>query len=98
MRYGEENMNKKIDNLFQEMVDARKKRELALSELCRIFLNARRRKVITAKEYRILKLRFAGRKTLEEVGQEFGVTRDRIRQIQFRAIQKIGRHDRISPI
>jgi len=30
-------------------------------------------------------------KTLEEVGQEFGVTRERIRQIQAKALEKIRR-------
>lgn len=32
--------------------------------------------------------------TLEEVGQEFGVTRERIRQIEAKALEKIRTHDR----
>ena len=33
------------------------------------------------------------RHTLEEVGQEFGVTRERIRQIAARALEKLREHD-----
>ena len=32
--------------------------------------------------------------TLEEVGKEFGVTRERIRQIEAKALEKIRLHDR----
>lgn len=33
--------------------------------------------------------------TLEEVGQKFGVTRERIRQIQAKALEKIRKHERL---
>ncbi len=32
--------------------------------------------------------------TLEEVGKEFGVTRERIRQIEAKALEKIRLHDK----
>lgn len=48
---------------------------------------------LTPREARVLKLRFGlidGRmRTLEEVGQEFDVTRERIRQIEAKAIRKL---------
>ncbi len=52
---------------------------------------------LSPREQRILKMRFgleSGRThTLEEVGQEFGVTRERIRQIEAKALQKLQKHD-----
>ncbi len=54
---------------------------------------------LTARECRVLQLRFGlqdGRiYTLEEVGQKFGVTRERIRQIEAKALSKL-RHPRRS--
>ncbi|MBP5342678.1 sigma-70 family RNA polymerase sigma factor [bacterium] len=48
---------------------------------------------LSDREERVIKLRFGlidGRtKTLEEVGKEFGVTRERIRQIEAKAIRKL---------
>jgi RNA polymerase primary sigma factor len=48
---------------------------------------------LTARERRVLQLRFGledGRaRTLEEVGKEFGVTRERIRQIEAKALRKL---------
>ena len=48
---------------------------------------------LTQREAKVLKLRFGledGRpRTLEEVGKEFNVTRERIRQIEAKALRKL---------
>jgi len=48
---------------------------------------------LTPREARVLQLRFGlmdGQShTLEEVGEKFGVTRERIRQIQTKAIRRL---------
>ena len=51
---------------------------------------------LTPREQRILQMRFGLEDgithTLEEVGKEFGVTRERIRQIEAKALNKIREH------
>ncbi|MCR4280077.1 MAG: RNA polymerase sigma factor RpoD [Candidatus Komeilibacteria bacterium] len=51
---------------------------------------------LSAREQKILEMRFGlddgVAHTLEEVGQEFGVTRERIRQIEAKALEKIQQH------
>jgi RNA polymerase primary sigma factor len=56
-------------------------------------------KYLLPREQKILEMRFGlmdgvGH-TLEEVGQEFGVTRERIRQIEAKALEKIREHEEI---
>lgn len=50
-------------------------------------------KTLTPREAKVLKLRFGledGKsRTLEEVGREFKVTRERIRQIEAKALRKL---------
>ena len=50
-------------------------------------------KNLTDRERKVLELRFGlvdgHQRTLEEVGQEFGVTRERIRQIEAKALRKL---------
>jgi len=56
-------------------------------------------KYLTPREQKILEMRFGlvdgVTHTLEEVGQEFGVTRERIRQIEAKALEKIREHRQI---
>ena len=51
---------------------------------------------LSDREQKILRMRFGlddGRpKTLEEVGKECDVTRERIRQIEFKALRKLNRN------
>ena len=51
---------------------------------------------LTEREQKIIRLRFGledGKQhTLEEVGQEFSVTRERIRQIEAKALAKLRKH------
>jgi len=57
---------------------------------------------LTPKERRILEMRHGLKdgvmRTLEEVGKEFGVTRERIRQIEAKAHEKIRQHDKVKKL
>ncbi|MBI3290944.1 sigma-70 family RNA polymerase sigma factor, partial [Candidatus Falkowbacteria bacterium] len=59
-------------------------------------------KDLTPREQKILEMRFGLKDgvshTLEEVGQEFDVTRERIRQIEAKALEKIEKHDLIDKL
>jgi len=50
-------------------------------------------KTLTPREEKVLKMRFgidvASEHTLEEVGRDFGVTRERVRQIEVKALRKL---------
>ncbi|MBI2984920.1 MAG: RNA polymerase sigma factor RpoD [Candidatus Kerfeldbacteria bacterium] len=69
--------------------------KVAASQLLRDHVQAIIRD-LTPREQKILEMRFGLHDgvahTLEEVGQEFGVTRERIRQIESKALDKIKQH------
>ena len=57
---------------------------------------------LTPREEQVLKLRFGledGRpRTLEEVGKQFNITRERIRQIEAKALRKLRHPSRSKPL
>ena len=44
---------------------------------------------LTEREQKILRMRYCDEMTLVEIGQYFGVTRERIRQIEAKAMRKM---------
>jgi len=58
--------------------------------------------ILSPREQKILMMRFGledGRgRTLEEVGREFGVTRERIRQIEAKALAKLRKNRESKPL
>lgn len=56
---------------------------------------------LTSREDRVIRLRFGintkGEYTLEEVGKLFGVTRERIRQIEAKALRKLAHFKKLRP-
>jgi RNA polymerase primary sigma factor len=87
------------DSILAEFIEDDK--EIAPSLVAaRTLLRERLKEILidlTPREQKILSMRFGlddgVTHTLEEVGQEFGVTRERIRQIEAKALEKIREHD-----
>ncbi|MDO4996526.1 MAG: sigma-70 family RNA polymerase sigma factor [Bacilli bacterium] len=76
-----------IDNNDKTLTDVIENNEMAL------LVNKAMKTTLTDRELRIVQLRFGfdnnEPRTLEEVGKEFGVTRERIRQIEAKALKKL---------
>ncbi len=75
------------------------------TEASRKLLKERLREIsseLTPRELKILGMRFGLEDgvmhTLEETGEEFGVTRERIRQIQAKALEKLRRHRELKKV
>ncbi len=69
--------------MLEEIVDQDKVKKLIMEKL----------EMLTPREQKVLKMRFGldgcQESTLEEVGRQFDVTRDRIRQIEAKALRKL---------
>ena len=86
------------ENSIQLLDDLEEPQSLSLTSLATQFIGAedvskRGKRNVTEREEKVLRLRFGlldGRtRTLEEVGKEFNVTRERIRQIEAKALRKL---------
>ena len=91
---GEEDDSKLVD--FIEDKESLSPEEVAIYQLLKGHVTEFLQ-FLSPREQKILRLRFGledGRTyTLEEVGKEFGVTRERIRQIEAKALQKLKKHE-----
>ena len=92
------------DSVLAEFVED-EKTPLPSIEASRALLRERLREILidlTDREQQILSMRFglddAVTHTLEEVGHKFGVTRERIRQIEARSLEKIREHKKLKKL
>lgn len=96
---GDEEDSKLVD-LIEDSTTTSPSKILEMSELKQI-INTALSSVLNTREESIVRLRFGiddeKEHTLEEVGQEFQVTRERIRQIEVKAIKKLKRAGRVYP-
>lgn len=92
------------DSVLSEFIKDKKALPPTLTA-ARVLLQERLKEILidlTPREQKILKMRFGlgdgVTHTLEEVGQEFEVTRERIRQIQAKALEKIREHRKLKKL
>ncbi len=92
------------DSVLAEFIEDEKSAPPSL-EAARTLLKERLKEILadlTPREQKILAMRFGLEDgvthTLEEVGKEFGVTRERIRQIEAKALEKIREHDSLKKL
>lgn len=85
----------KLDNMGHNTVD---ELDIAITNYCsnqdkcvnlHADFNETLKQILTEKEISILKSRSLSRKTLEDLGKKYGVTRERIRQIEKKSIAKL---------
>ena len=97
---GDEEDSKLVD-LIEDSSTSSPVNVLEMNELKQIINNALS-SVLNTREESIVRLRFGideeKEHTLEEVGHQFQVTRERIRQIEVKAIKKLKRAARVYPI
>jgi len=96
--------NDENDSILAEFIKDEKTTSPSL-DAARILLREKLGEILvdlTEREQRILSMRFGLEDsithTLEEVGKEFGVTRERIRQIEAKALEKIREHESLKKL
>ncbi len=97
---GEDDEDSTLEDFIEDVRTVTPDRAAAL-ELLRDYVDEVIRD-LTPREQKILEMRFGLKDgvahTLEEVGQEFDVTRERIRQIEAKALEKIEKHHLIDKL
>jgi len=96
--------NNEEDSVLAEFIEDEKAIPPSV-QAARILLRERLREILvdlTPREQKILSMRFGLddeiTHTLEEVGQEFGVTRERIRQIEAKSLERIREHQKLKKL
>jgi RNA polymerase primary sigma factor len=97
---GEDDEDSTLEDFIEDVKNITPDRAAALQLLKDYVADAI--KGLTPREQKILEMRFGlvdgVTHTLEEVGQEFGVTRERIRQIEAKALEKVEKYEGIEKL